>query len=121
MYKGSSKKYLRTVNRDRISKIPDFAFHCSEGLFIKSTSDTSAGFLIVKCWFAFHCFRLQATRNLLPSVDVMTPCCEIVIKIAKARCEHYCIALQQYFSDCLTDARHVIATMKGTGGKAFST
>nr|XP_039260166.1 vacuolar protein sorting-associated protein 51 homolog [Styela clava] len=84
--------------------------------FEKESSDNA---LLVRALDRFY-RRLQATRNLLPSVDVMTPSCNIVIKSAKSRCEHYNTALRQYFSDCLTDARHIIAASKTSGGKSTS-
>lgn len=78
--------------------------------FEKETNDNA---LLVRSLDRFY-RRLQATKNLLPTIDIMSPSCEIVITAAKSRCRHYSTALQQYFTDCLTDARHVIASTKGS-------
>nr|CAB3267646.1 vacuolar protein sorting-associated protein 51 homolog [Phallusia mammillata] len=62
--------------------------------------------------------RLQATTNLLPNVNIMKLGGEIIVKVAKARCEHYQLALKEFFTDCLTDARHAISAPKGKSNQS---
>uniref|UniRef100_H2YB87 Vacuolar protein sorting-associated protein 51 homolog n=1 Tax=Ciona savignyi TaxID=51511 RepID=H2YB87_CIOSA len=73
--------------------------------------------LVVRALDRFY-RRLQATINLLPSLDIMTLGKAIIVRVAKARCEHYKLALEEFFMDCLTDARHAISSPKGSIGKS---
>ena len=67
----------------------------------------------------FDC-RLQATSNLLPSLNIMSYGRDIVIRVAKARCQHYKLALEEFFTDCLTDARHAISAPKHAAGEKLN-
>lgn len=112
---GEAQSQLSKIANEKLSAFVNeqlqqyFALVAKRLDFEKETSDNA---LLVRSLDRFY-RRLQATKNLIPTIDVMSPSCGIVIAVAKSRCGHYSTALQQYFTDCLTDARHVIASAKG--------
>ena len=61
-------------------------------------------------------FRLQATKNLLPSSDMMNHGREIVIRVTKARCRYFTNSLYDFFEICVNDVKSAISPNKNSSG-----
>ncbi|CAK8690046.1 unnamed protein product [Clavelina lepadiformis] len=73
--------------------------------------------LVVRALDRFY-RRLQATSNILADSDIMVHGEGIIVRMIKARCEHYRFALKDFFTDCLTDIRHTISAPNTVSGKS---
>uniref|UniRef100_UPI00358F659C vacuolar protein sorting-associated protein 51 homolog n=1 Tax=Myxine glutinosa TaxID=7769 RepID=UPI00358F659C len=70
--------------------------------------------LLVRALDRFH-RRLQALTRLLPGSNVVSQGLDIVERAAKMRLVQYGIAMQEFFSDCITDARQALAAPRCVG------
>jgi len=90
----------------------DVYFELIESRFMadKSTEDNA---LLVKALDKFY-RRLQATKNLLPSSDMMNHGREIVIRVTKARCRYFTNSLYEFFEICVNDVKSAISPNKSS-------
>ncbi|XP_022337186.2 vacuolar protein sorting-associated protein 51 homolog [Crassostrea virginica] len=81
---------------------------------IQLERETGDNTILVRSLDRFH-RRLQAMNKLLPDTDFSRAGTDIVSKAARDRVGHYLQALQQHFSDCMTDVRQSLAAPKTAG------
>ena len=98
-------KYDSQINYQLLPLINKFIYQIKQLIYLKK-----------------NYFRLQATKNLLPSSDMMNHGREIVIRVTKARCCYFTNSLYEFFQICVNDVKSAISPNKNSSGtiKCFS-